>query len=161
MATNVTSPPDTIHGWVHEPNGRGTFEILWTCIQTVVLCAWVSVCVNIPAPGFGAWDVVRDKFHFVLLTLLGPEIVIIIAYGQYLSAKSSVAQFGASNYKNWTMIHAFYADMGGIIVRPPDWKQFPVDTKQLHYLVTRDYMDFPDLTTEEIQARGKTDKLAR
>jgi hypothetical protein len=147
--------------WVPAPNTRGTFDIIWSCAQTTALCAWVSICVNVPAPDYGNLDLLRDKFHFILLTLLGPELVFMLAFTQFQSARASVKQFRDDGYPNWSLRHAFYADMGGIHVKHRAWKRFPVNAKQLHYLVTHGHMVYPEITLKEIKARGKTDGLAR
>lgn len=35
--------------------------------------------------------------------------------------------------------------MGGIILRPRDSKPFPINFRQLHYLVTRGYLPYPKM----------------
>lgn len=161
---NTSVVPDLAmptEAWVLAPNARGTFDIIWSCAQTAALCAWVSICVNVPAPDYGNLDLLRDKFHFILLTLLGPELVFMLAFFQFQLARASVKQFRDDGYTNWSLRHAFYADMGGIHVQHRAWKRFPVNAKQLHYLVTRGHMAYPEITLKEIEARGKTDGFAR
>lgn len=151
----------TTIGWMSSPNTRGTLDILWSCAQTAALCAWVSICVNIPSPGHGASDLIRDKFYFLLLTLLGPELVFLLAFTQYQCAAESVKLFKDLGHDDWTLTHGFYADMGGIHLQPPGWKRFPVSAKQLYHLVHRGYIDFPKIPVADIKARGKTDGLAK
>ena len=127
----------------------------------MALCAWVSICVNIPSPDYRDWDLLRDKFHFVLMTLLGPELVVMLAFTQYQAARASVEQFKAAGFADWTIVHAFYADMGGISVQPVSWKRFPVNAKQLHYLIIRGHMEYPRISRREIEARGKADETAK
>lgn len=148
-------------GWQPSPQLRGTWQIIWNCIQTILLCAWVSVCPNAPSPVDGKWDLITDKFFFILLTLLGPDLVFMLAFGQWRNARASLPLFHASGYTDWTMTHAFFADMGGIHVKPPNWKSFPVNAKQLHYLIQRKYMNYPCIKKDDIEALGKTDVLAR
>jgi hypothetical protein len=59
------------------------------------------------------------------------------------------------------MRHAFFADMGGFILRSPDEVDFPIDAAQLFYLVSRGYIEYPDIAKEEIDDRNKSDSLAR
>ena len=160
-STVGSCPQSTPSFWYSAASTRSTFDIVWICAQTTALCAWVAICVNLPAPNYGTWDLLRDKFHFTLLTLLGPEFVFLLAFTQYDSASTSVRMFKASGYDDWTMVHGFYADMGGITVQPKDWKPFPVNAKQLHYLVRNNYMDYPRISRKEIEARGKADGLSR
>ena len=85
LAGNTTS------GWVPQNGGRGMFDILSTCIFTIFLCCWTSVCVNVPA----ATDTKRDRFlHKAKLAsvgILGPDFLLILAIGQYESARRSVS----------------------------------------------------------------------
>src|SRR5436309_2771370 len=35
--------------WVDQPNFRGTFDILWTCLVTIFISTYTMLCLNIPA----------------------------------------------------------------------------------------------------------------
>lgn len=50
------------------------------------------------------------------------------------------------------MRHAFYADGGGFLLQLPneDWPPFPVDAKQLHYLVSNGFVDYPEMREEDV-----------
>jgi hypothetical protein len=102
--------------------------------------------------------------------ILGPELIMTLAAGQYCSAKTSLDEFRASGFgpKQWTLKHAFLADMGGIILETPDCPPFPISSKQLHYLVTHkrngngdNYLPFPDISLADIKDKNKADGLAR
>ncbi|KAK3345005.1 hypothetical protein B0H65DRAFT_573650, partial [Neurospora tetraspora] len=49
--TNSSSPRLR---WVTEPDIRGTFSILSTCIVTLVLCVWTAIHLNVPGHKEGA-----------------------------------------------------------------------------------------------------------
>jgi hypothetical protein len=122
---------------------------------------------------------IKDKFFFLLLTLAGPELIFLLAFGQYQSARQSLQEFKSlgyvkddkTGYEGWTISHGFYANMGGIHVRPKDWKSFPVDAKQLAWLIRHDYLEKPDspngtdpikaISLKSIRARGKLDGIAK
>lgn len=148
-------------GWQLSNGTRGTWDIIWACLQTLALCAWVSVCPNAPSPKNGRWQIFTDKFYFILLTLLGPDIVFLLALGQWQSARNSVTLFRRLGYTDWTIVHGFFADMGGLHVKPNDWPSFPVNAKQLHYLLERGYIDYPKITEESLEALGKSDSAAK
>jgi hypothetical protein len=72
------------------------------------------------------------------------------------------------------MKHAYFADMGGLVLQTPGWKQFPINGKQLHYLITNGpkgennkstgemYLDYPeDLNIGAINDRNNWDGLSR
>ena len=50
--------------------------------------------------------------------------------------------------------------MGGFILDAPDYT-FPVDAKQLLYLVDKGYIDFPEMSDRDIEDRNKADLVAR
>lgn len=76
--------------WVSEPDGRGTWGILSTCILTIILCCWTSVSPNLPAQPDGAFRKWRYKFDLAFITILGSEFLLMLALGQWSSARRSV-----------------------------------------------------------------------
>lgn len=80
----------TLVGWKSSPDGRGTYDIILTCLITTFLCCWTSVYPNIPAPDDTAWDAIRDRLGLACLGLLGPDFIIVLALGQKSSARRSV-----------------------------------------------------------------------
>ncbi|KAJ5737019.1 uncharacterized protein N7483_002144 [Penicillium malachiteum] len=83
-----TGPEDHV-GWVDEPNARGTWDILSTCILTIALCCWSSVYPNIPRRSDNAFRQRVGKMNLFLIGLLGPEFLLVIALGQWSSARAS------------------------------------------------------------------------
>lgn len=61
----------------------------------------------------------------------------------------------------WTMKEAFFTDMGGFILHTRDQLPFPIDAKQLHYLVSRRYLQLPILDHRVIEDKNKVDGLLR
>ena len=156
-----------IRGWVRQSNDRGSLDIIVSCGITVFLCIWTSICVNVPAPTRGLWDIFRDRWHMFCLGLLGPEFILLNALGQSCSARASVRAFAASDHSGWTIKHAFFADMGGIHLRLPNAqldepKSFPINAKQLHFLITNGFIPFPsNITQDTIRDKNKSDGFAR
>src|ERR1700761_339110 len=135
--TSTESTNTTIRGWVSSPNGRGTADLLVSCAVTIFLCGWSSICVNLPPSDHGRWDMFWDKWHMFCLSILGPEFVFMLALGQYMRADASVKLFHDKGFRDWTIKQGFYAEMGGFVLKPRGWKQFPINAKQLLYLVER------------------------
>ena len=158
-----TTQDDVKQGWTSQSNGRGTLDIIWSCGFTMFLCSWSVLCLNVPAPNDSRFRIFRRKVYMTALAFLGPEFIFQIALGQMVSARQSVKDFQTSGYKKgtWTMTHAFYADMGGFVLQPNGWPAFPIDAKQLHYLVTKEYINFPTLTRPQIADKNKVDGLLR
>ncbi|KAI2707605.1 hypothetical protein CBS147332_6663 [Penicillium roqueforti] len=153
-----------INDWVDEPDGRGTWGILSTCVLTIILCCWTSVSPNLPAQTDGAFTRWRYKFDLACIALLGSEFLLLLVLGQWSSARRSIRDFHDAGYKNWTIKHAFFADMGGFLIEPPEidcLPSFPLNGKQLFILVKGGYVDYPSIKKEEIEDKSKSDRLAR
>lgn len=74
----------TINGtatWVPEPNGRGTWSLLSTCIITVSLCVWSAVHLNISQHQKTSSHYWR-KAKWLLLGIFAPELLAYIAWQQ-------------------------------------------------------------------------------
>lgn len=92
--------------------------------------------------------------------IVGPELVLSVAIGQYASARRSVVRFQNLG-RTWTLRHGFFADMGGMLLQPKDSTPFVVNSRQLAYLVEKGYLECPEITQEEIWDKSKADTLAR
>lgn len=80
----------SLNEWVSEPDGRGTWSILSTCLLTISLCCWSSVYPNIPSRSDGEFRQFLYKFYLLSIGILGPEILLFIALGQWTSARAAV-----------------------------------------------------------------------
>lgn len=72
--------------WEPEPQLRGTFTILSTCIITLALCVWNSVHLNLPAVGKKSKGRGR-RIAWIFLGLFAPEVLIFTAQIQRSKAK--------------------------------------------------------------------------
>jgi len=161
MKTNSTVNVYLADGWVHQPNGRGTLDIIQSCLLTVFLCSWSVLCLNVPAQSNRRWSFLLLKINWMVFTIFFPEVVVAFAAEQWESACQSVDDFAKLGYPQWTMRHAFLADMGGFLLQSPDFPVFPVDGQQLVYLVNRKYLPHPDIDQETIRDKNKADGFAR
>ncbi|MCJ1361694.1 hypothetical protein MMC16_000794 [Acarospora aff. strigata] len=125
------------------------------------LCSWGILCLNVPGPDDTSLRIFQRRLWLTALAFLGPEFIFQIALGQWISARRSVRDFHALGYPQWTMSHAFFADMGGFILHTRDWTPFPIDAKQLHYLIVKGHVQFPTLSKEQIKDKNKVDQLLR
>ncbi|KAK3326033.1 hypothetical protein B0H66DRAFT_588703 [Apodospora peruviana] len=150
-----------VTGWVSEPDFRGTWDIVWTCFVTVFICSFTVLCLNVPAKDDTPFVLFRRRLFWMLLAILAPEIVLTYAAGQWSRAQHSVNDFHQAGYKQWTMRMAFFADMGGFVLETRDCEPFPLNAKQLHWLVVNERVDYPDARAEEIWDKSKQDRFAR
>jgi hypothetical protein len=154
---DVDTDNDALLGWTSSPHGRGTVDIITSSFSTIFLCCRSSLCLSVPSPRWGPWRQFHQKLLLTCLGIVGPEFIFQIAIGQWSSARRSVSAFKESGYPQWSMKHAFLADMGGFVLRTPGGQvgAFPVNAKQVHYLVTHGYIHYECVG---IETRGISDK---
>ncbi|RYP68415.1 hypothetical protein DL771_006679 [Monosporascus sp. 5C6A] len=63
--------------------------------------------------------------------------------------------------ENWSIVHGFYANAGGFILRTPNFPDFPVNAMSMHYLCSKGYISFPEITRSDIWDRSKADLFAK
>ncbi|KAI9783678.1 MAG: hypothetical protein M1839_003526 [Geoglossum umbratile] len=51
--------------------------------------------------------------------------------------------------------------MGGFLLESPDFPVIPIDARQIHYLVERGYLAFPDVCRQTIWDKNKADRFTR
>ena len=63
---------------------------------------------------------------------------------------------------DWTLQHAFFANMGGFVLRSPDYQcPFPIDAEQLLWLIKHGYLPYPQIEKRAIDDKNKADSLTR
>ncbi|PQE27611.1 Major facilitator superfamily domain general substrate transporter protein [Rutstroemia sp. NJR-2017a BBW] len=166
MATNNTS--NALQGWTSSPDGRGTLDILWTCLTTILLSTWSAICLNIPEPSDTIWTHLKRKTWITLISIMGPEYLLGFALGEWQSARASVAHLKQLRQDDkWTIKHAFFADMGGFVLRTSDNVQFFLDTKHILWLLKHQVISTAEfeksflLETKAIDDRNKSDTFVR
>jgi hypothetical protein len=158
---NRAEPENLKKGWVSSPNGRGTLDIIWSCVLTISLCSWSTLCLNVPRVGDTYWTRAGRKLYMTALGILGPELIFQISFGQYHAARRSVRDFHALGYSTWTWTHAWYTEMGGFLLQTSDCDPFPLNAAQLHYLVKEKLIEFPAITKKAIDDKNKAAAFVR
>ncbi|KUJ06827.1 uncharacterized protein LY89DRAFT_661410 [Mollisia scopiformis] len=106
---------------------RGTFDILWSSLFTLLICTWTVQHPNIPPQGSqNGFDVeyvlssAWRKAKWMLLTLILPEFLVGKALQDNGRAKRSIINLSElANVSGiaWSTTHGFYADMGGFVLK--------------------------------------------
>ncbi|CAG8973280.1 hypothetical protein HYALB_00000042 [Hymenoscyphus albidus] len=148
-------------GWVQSPDGRGTLDIIWTCLLVIFTAVYTAIHLNVPAPTDTFFKIAIRKFRWILGAILAPDVVTGVAGSQWHSARTSVFAMRSLGYNSWTMEHAFYADSGGFLLHAPDMRPFPINAASVHFLVKSNYLPLPSITRDEIWDRSKSDKFAK
>lgn len=122
-----------------------------------MLCLWSMLHLNLPAPDDTMWTIALDKARWMLLGLLFPELIMCFAYAQMTSAINSFKDMKSLGVLpgQWSVVHGFYADMGGFVVKLQDFDAFPVTAKQLYVLVKSGAMSIPSICSREITDKSK------
>ncbi|GKT51303.1 uncharacterized protein ColSpa_11484 [Colletotrichum spaethianum] len=125
-------------GWVSEPNGRGTFGLICSCVLTLTICVWTALHLNVPAARSTVRGRALEGTKWVLYGIFAPELVVATAASQYIVARwlkreiekdaahrqSLVAKEDGAQGRDdrrfsrhtWDMTQCFYAVMGGFVV---------------------------------------------
>ncbi|KAK2786288.1 hypothetical protein FQN52_007879 [Onygenales sp. PD_12] len=161
--------------WEREPLTRGTFRLIASCVITLSLCVWTAVHLNIPARFSGNY---LRRTGWVIMGLLAPELVVYTAWRQWSSAKELTRQMeelleeraaktGNTQKCEWTLVHSFYAGMGGFVIDVPRDKSFVSDhsrltlTAQGVLLLTAAGYSLPEINKKSILDRSKADNVAK
>ncbi|KAF4965154.1 hypothetical protein FSARC_7021 [Fusarium sarcochroum] len=72
--------------FVGNPEFRGTMTIIWSCIITLIACLYTALHLNVPGDT-KALPMLREKFKWVVIGLVAPEVVLYLASSQFLDAR--------------------------------------------------------------------------
>lgn len=152
-----------IYGWQPGPDQRGTMDIIWSCVFTIFLCLWAMLHLNVPAPTDGFWTIFWRKTRWLLLSVLAPEVPMLVACGQWSSACRSVRQMRAMGFDQtqWSLTHAFLADSGGIALQLQTGELAPLSAKQLAWLIEQGYTRLPEIKEKDISDKTKADTCTK
>ena len=66
------------------PVRRSLYKILWSCVLTTIICAWVSVHPNVPPSGY--WKGLWRRVKMMIWTIIAPELILAWAVRQWFAA---------------------------------------------------------------------------
>ncbi|KAH6676302.1 hypothetical protein B0J14DRAFT_476870 [Halenospora varia] len=133
--TNLTIPLEGLN-FVSGPNVRSTLSILWSSLLTILLCTWTIQHLALPPENEDDGKLRRKKLlkqfvrnlwkklKWMLVAIVMPEFLVGRAAGGFIATRRSTLckamQGYAKDHKTqWTMAHAFYANMGGFVLTAP------------------------------------------
>ena len=86
--------------WVPDPDNRGTWSLLYSCVFTLVLCVWTAIHLNVPSYHESHISQWLRKLKWVLLAIIAPELGVYTAFEQYFQAKELIGQLAKISVKN-------------------------------------------------------------
>src|SRR5260370_18989390 len=63
---------------------RSLYKIVWSCVLTTIICAWVSVHPNVPPSGY--WKGLWRRVQMMIWTIIAPELILAWAVQQLFAA---------------------------------------------------------------------------
>jgi hypothetical protein len=75
--------------FVESSDFRGTTDILYSCVVTLVACIYTALHLNVPTKS-GLGHALRSKGKWVFIGLIAPELVLYLAIAQFLQARKLV-----------------------------------------------------------------------
>lgn len=109
---NITTFSEERLGFVPEPDGRGTFGILWSSLAVLFLNTWTVLHLNIPNLNQSFWQGALHKLKWIAISTIAPEFISLMAADDYDSAKT-LHRMMKGRIHWWTVTHGYYANMGG------------------------------------------------
>ena len=83
-AVNTTTHSPT--AWANDPSSRGTENILYSCFNTLFLCAWTAFHPNMQSVDSKFWALLH-RLRWMFLAIVLPEVVLFSAWSQWWAAK--------------------------------------------------------------------------
>ncbi|KAL8957644.1 MAG: hypothetical protein Q9193_005138 [Seirophora villosa] len=105
---NQSTPRETFVGWVDESPGRGTLNLIVTCLFTIFLCTWVVI-----HPRVCKRPLLRilHKLALFLKTLIAPEFIAVEGLQEWSQARRMVKDCADTTGGGLKLVHAFYIGM--------------------------------------------------
>ena len=140
---DMAANEDLVHGWVSTDCGRGTSDILWSCLATILLCVWTVIHLPLPClsrfeegeivPGepSRSWRnwVIRSGIVPAVISIIAPEFLTFTAIGDLFVAWRSHKYI---YQMNWTLTHTFFLHMGGFCLETPSGLRQQLDYDDLN-----------------------------
>ncbi|KAK4224502.1 hypothetical protein QBC38DRAFT_485421 [Podospora fimiseda] len=138
MSQDISSDLRDQHvGWFESPDGRGTSDLLWTCLATLIISTWTVQHADIIWPHYKGWlNINTRRLRLAAFCLLLPEYMTAVAIEQCTNALLYRKKFRAiKGLEEWTVTHGFFATMNGFRIQTPDGKIIAVRINELHWLL--------------------------
>jgi len=81
LSSRAESEPGTSDAY---PVKRSLYKIVWSCVLTTIICAWVSVHPNVPPSGY--WKGLSRRVKMMVWTIIAPELILAWAVRQWFAA---------------------------------------------------------------------------
>ena len=148
----------TLHGWVPEPDGRGTWSILWICLITISISTWSTLHLNVPKPRHSWPSLIVRKVVWMLMAATAPEYILWTSANDYFRARKTLRYLKLKQkQQDWTITHMLFAFAGGFWVRTTNGQESQCLDRQLRDLIINGSIEGPPISQDELKSRAKAD----
>lgn len=184
---NVDQTTQYVH-YVGDPNGRGTYSLIISCVLTLILCVWSALHLNVPSSSQTTLASLLTQCRWIVTGVYAPELVVFTAWRQWSSAKllsnlvDRQGQLGKQPYGvwdegmfhpgspsyEWTMTHSFFASTGGFAFEnaddeaqylPNGCRRLTLTARGVAFLSSCGHI--PDVSKAEITDKSKANNVAK
>ena len=188
--TNCTLPPVS-YNYLSGVNVRSTLDITWSSLATIIACTFTVLHLNVPEQRDGRdptwlggvkwrWKSFQPTLEWTAIAIVAPEWYALNAISAYCDARATRSFLKSSENRSspheWTLVHAFYINMGGYAIRLPEENDTKVPQSitdrrgNLIHLGARSFCEMSKqgmhdsdqlLSDTDIEDRSKSDALAK
>ena len=174
---------DLVYGWVSTNCGRGTSDILWSCLTTIFLCVWTVIHRPVPCcsrvekgilmPG-EPQSSTEDWFYksaFVPALVLCPGFLTAVAVSDLIEALRTQKRMQQSTNRSWTLTHSFFLHMGGFCLRSPSGFHLQLEESDIKHAILGDpqasahsldwLSKLQKVPEDQIQGHARSDRLTK
>ena len=156
--------------WTQPAHTRTTSSIVFSCLFTILACAWCCIRPNIPSPYDSKLRILGTKLKILFWILVSPELVACWTFRQWFEAGKIAEDFKGKRrstslriylqlilptVKGWTRKHALFLMMGGFVLTKDGLPMQAISIQLFKRLVYQGVVEFPTLTHGDIQERSK------
>ena len=145
-----------VKGWVPEPNGRGTWSIVWSSLATIFICTWSVLHLTVKKQG--RWRSFLRKCRYMCVAVLMPEVILSMSVGHFLDARRRIPALVRYGGSEWTMTHAQFALDFGFETSSAGG---PLYLQEIIELIAKGEISQPPISEEELQSRGDSNWLVK
>ena len=112
-----------VRAFVTADCGRGTIDILWSCLTAIFLSVWTVIhlpvpCFDIERPDNPRTKIVRSRTGTCVMVLFARELLLYFATVDLMEARQTKTALQRVSI-DLSLTHAFFVNMGGFCLKSP------------------------------------------
>lgn len=112
-----SSTHQNLVGWVWDSPGRGTINLVTTCLATIFLCTWVVIHPRVYKRESYA---TLHKLALFVKTIFAPEFIAVEGLQEWAQSRRMESECSGLTDGQFKLIHAFYISMLALRYRTPN-----------------------------------------